>query len=180
MLYYVSGTLRRSRRDTHLTHTGEIREFDSTYQKNICATTQRIREHKALGKKVTPELSPVTQHGQKKTTGSQGTQGFEAVKAAQRKKELSGRPSKKNSGSLGTPISGKANRQRVKTKEQIAREFAELERIEKDLAKQRQATSTGGKKPQLRKTFSQADDKGKAAVKAASKLGISAPTGRSE
>jgi hypothetical protein len=48
------------------------------------------------------------------------------------------------------------NRQRNKSWEQKGREFIESRRIESELARGRQATSTGGKKPQLRANLPQA------------------------
>lgn len=68
-----------------------------------------------------------------------------------------------------------SNRSRNKTKEQRAREFTELKRIETELAKQRQATSTGGSDPQLKPNLAEAV-KGQARDKAAEAVGLKRST----
>jgi hypothetical protein len=65
-----------------------------------------------------------------------------------------------------------ANRQRVKTPQQKSREFTELKRIEKALAKIRM---DAGKKADPTKTFTEGTA-GEAAVKAAKVIGMSRPT----
>jgi len=67
-----------------------------------------------------------------------------------------------------------ANQNRVKTNEQIAREFKKLKAIEKERAKLRQATSTGGKKPHLVQNSAQGE--GKSREIAAAKVGVSHDT----
>jgi len=73
-----------------------------------------------------------------------------------------------------------SNRNREKTREQCAREYAELVRVEKELAKRRQATSTGGAAVRSGKSAStkvvEAEKAGVAKRIAAAKIGMSAPT----
>lgn len=67
-----------------------------------------------------------------------------------------------------------ANRQRVKTNEQRAREAAALVDIEKQRAKRRQATSTGGAEPQHVETLPQAEGRTRDVV--GEKVGMSGRT----
>jgi ParB-like chromosome segregation protein Spo0J len=66
------------------------------------------------------------------------------------------------------------NRQRPKTVEQRAREYQELEAVEKELAKRRQATSTGGANPASSEVGEA--EKGRAKRRAAAQVGMSEPT----
>jgi len=63
------------------------------------------------------------------------------------------------------------NKQREKTVSQKLAEAEELEAIESERAKQRQATSTGGAEPQLKETFPEAD-KGQTRDKVADQVGL--------
>lgn len=69
-----------------------------------------------------------------------------------------------------------ANRGREKTAEQKAREFKELRKIEAEKAKKRQATSTGGKEPQLKENLPEAETDGQSRDIAAAQVGWSGKT----
>jgi ParB/RepB/Spo0J family partition protein len=69
-----------------------------------------------------------------------------------------------------------SNKQRRKSKEQIGREASALLRVERERAKRRQATSTGGSTPQLQEHVPEADEKGQARDKVGEALGISGKT----